>query len=364
MSWLCKQCETINTDDIIECEVCGAVSPYLSRFDYDEITPSKPTTIRWQAEECENIKLRYRGHVTDVSHLNSVRILANKDSEITFILSNHVADREYTYDIREHKPPITKLRFLQKSDEQFVKELCSDEGFKKHFTLGKYGEDIETFFKQTLDYFKRGLAFPYVIETMEAEPIGMITSQIEVVENQTIGYVTYAVLPQYRNYGLASEALMNMREKAKEAGIDTIILYISTENMPSRRVAEKCGFKCKDEKFSIVDNEGIAIMLPWIYTFSDHISKREAMVKKALEAFKKEETDKAIRLYENSLKFKCPRRCSYDDTTIYSFIGDVYLYQRKFGKAYAAYQKAKSLGCTDEKIDKQIKWLESNMYSL
>ena len=53
MSWLCRQCETVNTDDVIECEVCDAVSPYLSRFDYDEITPSKPTTIRWKAEECD-----------------------------------------------------------------------------------------------------------------------------------------------------------------------------------------------------------------------------------------------------------------------------------------------------------------------
>ncbi len=39
MSWLCRQCETVNIDDVIECEVCDAVSPYLSRFDYDEITP-------------------------------------------------------------------------------------------------------------------------------------------------------------------------------------------------------------------------------------------------------------------------------------------------------------------------------------
>ena len=73
MSWLCRQCETVNTDDVIECEVCDAVSPYLSRFDYDEITPSKPTTIRWKAEECDCIKLHYRGHITDVSHLNSVQ---------------------------------------------------------------------------------------------------------------------------------------------------------------------------------------------------------------------------------------------------------------------------------------------------
>ena len=287
MSWLCRQCETVNTDDVIECEVCDAVSPYLSRFDYDEITPSKPTTIRWKAEECDCIKLHYRGHITDVSHLNSVRILANRDTEITFVMSNDVAEREYTYDIREHKPPITRLRFLTHSDETFVKELCSDKDFKKYLTLGKYGDDIDSFFKQTMDYFKRGLAFPYVIETMDSEPVGMITCQIEQENNLTIGYVTYAVLPDYRNYGLASEALMNMRKETKEAGVESVVLFISTDNKASRRVAEKCGFKCKDEQLFFADEEGISIMLPWKYVFSEHISKREVMVKKALEAFKK-----------------------------------------------------------------------------
>jgi hypothetical protein len=42
----------------------------------------------------------------------------------------------------------------------------------------------------------------------------------------------------------------------------------------------------------------------------------------------------------------------------------VYAYQRKFGKALEAYKKAKSLGMDNPKIDKEIKWLESNMYSL
>ena len=157
---------------------------------------------------------------------------------------------------------------------------------------------------------------------------------------------------------------MNMRKETKEAGVESVVLFISTENKASRRVAEKCGFKCKDEQLFFADEEGISIMLPWKYVFSEHISKREVMVKKALEAFKKEECDKALRLFENSLRFKCPRRCTYSDGIIYSYIGDVYTYQHQLGKAYDAYKKALSLGCSDDRINKQIKWLESNMYLL
>lgn len=364
MSWLCKQCETVNTDDVLECEVCDAVSPYLSRFDYDEIDPDVPTTIRWKAEECDCVKLSYRGHITDVTHLNAARILAKRDTEVTFILKNEVTEREFTYDVREHRPPITRIRFLQNSDREFVQELCSDEEFNKYFTLGKYGDNIDSFFDTTLDLFGKGMAFPYVIETMDSMPIGMITCQIELESGKATGYITYSILPEYRNYGLATEALMNLRNETKNAGVEVLNLIISTSNMASRRVADKCGFKCKDPQLQLADEAGLTMMLTWKYIFSEHISKREVMVKKGLEAFKKEECEKAIRLYENALKFKCPRRCPYNDGVTYAYIAEVYSYIRKYGKACEAYRKAKSLGNDNPQIDKEIKWLESNMYSL
>jgi RimJ/RimL family protein N-acetyltransferase len=364
MSWICRLCETVNTDDVLECEVCDAVSPYLSRFDYDEIDPDTPTTIRWQAEACDCVKLSYRGHITDVTHLNAARILARRDTEVTFILKNDVTEREFTYDVREHKPPITRIRFLQKSDKEFVLKLCSDEEFKKYFTLGKYGDDIESFFDTTLNLFAKGMAFPYVIETIDSDPIGMITCQIEMENGKVTGYITYSVLPEYRNYGLATEALMNLRNETKETGVEILNLIISTSNKASRRVAEKCGFKCKDPQLELADDTGLTMMLTWKYVFAEHISKREVMVKKGLEAFTKEECDKALRLYENALKFKCPRRCLYNDGITYIYIGEVYAYQRKFGKALESYKKAKSLGIDNPKVDKEIKWLESNLYSL
>lgn len=103
MSWICKQCETVNLDDALECEVCDAVPPYLSQFDYDEIDNDKHTTLRWKAEYCDSIKLSYIGHETDVTHLNATRILAHSNTEVSFILENNVAKREFTYEIREEK---------------------------------------------------------------------------------------------------------------------------------------------------------------------------------------------------------------------------------------------------------------------
>ena len=157
---------------------------------------------------------------------------------------------------------------------------------------------------------------------------------------------------------------MNLRNETETAGVEVFYLRISTSNMASRRVADKCGFKCKDSQLQLADEAGLTMMLTWKYIFSEHISKREVMVKKGLEAFKKEECEKAIRLYENALKFKCPRRCPYNDGVTYAYIAEVYSYIRKYGKACEAYRKAKSLGNDNPQIDKEIKWLETNMYSL
>ena len=195
-------------------------------------------------------------------------------------------------------------------------------------------------------------------------PIGMITCQIELESGKATGYITYSILPEYRNYGLATDALMNLRNETKNAGVEVLNLIISTSNMASRRVADKCGFKCKDPQLQLADEAELTMMLTWKYIFSEHISKREVMVKKGLEAFKKEECEKAIRLYENALKFKCPRRCPYNDGITYAYIAEVYSYIRKYGKACEAYRKAKSFGNDNPRIDKEIKWLESNMYSL
>jgi RimJ/RimL family protein N-acetyltransferase len=364
MSWLCKQCETVNSDNALECEVCDAVSPYLSRFDYDEIDPSRPTTLRWQAEGCNTIILSYHGREMDVTHLHAARIIANKDTKVTFRLYGDVADREFTYAVRENKPPLTRNRYLKEGDLDFFKELCSDEEFNRYFTLGRFGDNAESFFYDTIEHYKIGKSLPYVIETEDSLPIGMITCQIELEEEKTIGIISYAVLAEYRNYGIATDALMHMRSETKKVGVDILKLFISSANASSKRVAEKCGFKCLAKADGQSEEKGGPVLLTWNYIFSEHISKREVLIKKALDTFKNDECDKAIHLIENALKFKCPRMSKYNDALAYYYLGEIYAYQRKFGKAYDCYVKSKSLGYEANKIDKQINWIKANMFSL
>ena len=97
MSWICKQCETVNTDDVLECEVCDAVSPHLSLFEFDHINSDSPTGIRWKAECCDRVYLSYGGRETDVTYISETKILAKQGSEVTFIVENEVSKREFKY---------------------------------------------------------------------------------------------------------------------------------------------------------------------------------------------------------------------------------------------------------------------------
>lgn len=98
MSWLCKQCETVNQDDsLIKCEVCDEVSPHLSKFDYDEINPLALTEVRWKAEECDCVKAVYDGRETELTGRESAEIALKPNTEILFKLLGKGTEREYTY---------------------------------------------------------------------------------------------------------------------------------------------------------------------------------------------------------------------------------------------------------------------------
>lgn len=358
MSWLCRMCETENSDDLITCEVCDSVSPYIDRFDYDEIDSTRPTTIRWRAVGCNSVKLVYNGHTQDVSSLNAIRIIAKRDTKVTFCVCNEISDREYTFNVREHKPPKTKVRMITCEDQDFVKKIFSDEEFNHFFKTE--GEKSEYFFDKLLTLSLNGRAYTYIIETIEGVSVGIISCQIEIEEGKAIGFITYAVLEPYRGYGLATDALKEIRKITKQAGVDRLMMRINTLNKPSMRVAEKCGFKSNGK----ICDETLPHMVWWTYTFAEHIGKREMLAKKATAAYKKGDTEKALQLYENAIKFKYQKGNSFTDALLQYRLSNVYSSLGRYGKAYTALKKAKELGYSDENLEQDLSWLESNLYKL
>lgn len=118
MSWKCKQCETLNSDESIVCEVCDAVSPHISNFDYDDIVPSKPTTLRWTAEACDHLEIENGNETIDATNLNEIEIQVSEEPEIVFKMSNENADRIYKYQLNRYKLP--QINSIYNKDGEYV----------------------------------------------------------------------------------------------------------------------------------------------------------------------------------------------------------------------------------------------------
>ena len=88
MSWICKNCETENSDTLDICEVCETHAPKIVDFQYDKVLSGKPIIIRWKTEHCENVSIYYKGETINVSGKETYSIDTPDEQDISFMLSN------------------------------------------------------------------------------------------------------------------------------------------------------------------------------------------------------------------------------------------------------------------------------------
>ena len=63
--------------------------------------------------------------------------------------------------------------------------------------------------------------------------------------NPEIGFVTIAVSPKYRHQGVSDKLLNEAIKKSKEKGITKLIYTLKIDNIPSKKLAKRNGFKFK-----------------------------------------------------------------------------------------------------------------------
>ena len=93
MSWFCNLCETVNTDDVVECEVCGGISPILSYFTY-KYQDNVYAELKWEAVNANEIEALYNGQRHKLNCPMSI---------VAIIVKNKVAKRTYTFGIKYKK---------------------------------------------------------------------------------------------------------------------------------------------------------------------------------------------------------------------------------------------------------------------
>jgi RimJ/RimL family protein N-acetyltransferase len=96
------------------------------------------------------------------------------------------------------------------------------------------------------NWSNEGPRFAFAIQTLAGEQVGVI--EVNVDHSRFAGLepgdanVSYGLYPQYRGRGLATSALLHVREFMISKGVLRAVIRVEPENVSSIRLAERCGY--------------------------------------------------------------------------------------------------------------------------
>jgi ribosomal-protein-alanine N-acetyltransferase len=141
------------------------------------------------------------------------------------------------------------LRPFREKDVDLLAELMANTDFMR-FSLGVFSREQTTgFLEKLVDWERRGLPSQFAVIHRGSNRLigycGFFHQQVDGRDEIEIGYRLH---PDYWGRGLATEAARAVRDHGfRDWKLSRVISLIHSENVPSRRVAEKNGMKIEKE---------------------------------------------------------------------------------------------------------------------
>ena len=143
------------------------------------------------------------------------------------------------------------LRPFRAEDVDLLSELMADQDFMR-FSLGVYTrEQTLGFLEKVLTWEREGLPSQFAVEIKsEGTLLGYCGFFHQVVDEKNEIEIGYRLHPNYWNQGLITEAAGAVRDHAfRDLKLPRVISLIHPENIASRRVAEKSGWRWRSKLF-------------------------------------------------------------------------------------------------------------------
>lgn len=148
------------------------------------------------------------------------------------------------------------LRPVSIDDKNLVYNLFIDEQFKKYYIVpDEIRQESQKFIEYWINAMKAETGFCWVIIKKEQgiftleNQVGFITFEFK--ETIKDARVSYAISPNYRYQGIATNSLKILIDILKQEGVEKIEAEIDTDNFNSINVVEKLGFVVRNEQASI-----------------------------------------------------------------------------------------------------------------
>ncbi|MEX0330728.1 MAG: GNAT family N-acetyltransferase [Puniceicoccaceae bacterium] len=149
--------------------------------------------------------------------------------------------------------PGLELRKLQAEDESSFRRAAREleEGDASLEFAFQWTEESDFGeYLQLLEDWSLGKRLPegwvpchYYVGVVDGEVVGRLSLRTELNDflARIGGHIGYAVVPRFRMKGYATEMLEQSLTICRSMGIERIFITCDVDNLPSRRVIEKCG---------------------------------------------------------------------------------------------------------------------------
>ena len=110
--WQCKNCDTINDEKLLTCEVCDSISPHICNFACDCSDISNLSPCKWSTNAIDTLLMQVGDGEKFEVLKNEIELDIKKNTIVRFYASNKIADRIFEFPIIIKKPTIDDFEIL------------------------------------------------------------------------------------------------------------------------------------------------------------------------------------------------------------------------------------------------------------
>lgn len=258
---------------------------------------------------------------------------------------------------------ICDLMKVTENNVWVIEQLFQYADVKKYYVLrDDHAANIRLFCRDTIVENQRGNSMNFIIYNQYGNEVGFISAELAMNRNtnQPMWNVGYAILPNYRKRGFASDAVNGLTEfLLQNFSIQQVMLDISTDNAGSEAVAKKCGFKKLNDKMGYVDMQHMEVGMRFRW-FKELAGNRTVLFNQAVQHYRLKQYSESVRCFEQALNEPYQPGTPFIDAQIYSNMGMAYSSLHAYREAYQSLLTAKRLGLTNASIEKELTWLRTN----
>lgn len=255
------------------------------------------------------------------------------------------------------------IRKVNIDDYDFITKLFSHNDIKYYYVLRE--DHADNLFLFTNYLINDGLN--YIIENKNHQPMGLFTCEFRKEGNDINGYVSYAILPEFRGRELTENTLKTFCAICKDSQLANLALDICMSNEASTAIAQKCGFTdvspYTGQRVGFIDPDRMEMGMRkhWYFNLHQQMSQREILCRQAMQAYQVKDYESSISLFLQALQKECLVACPFSDAQIFANIAMSYSSVQEYTKAYQCLVKAMQGGIKNDAVLNELNWLMTNV---